>query len=550
MTAKRNRLTARSTARYAIFALVLGFVWMPAPTEAASYAVQGRVYSATPLETGDEAPANPLTGTPAGQIVVDETTDVELVATVPRNLVNVRVLSADDGTELDSFVTRHEGAYLATFSAPSGGASVRFVIEELATSKQLLYSEPQTVPESVSLRFLLANEAPSEISDDRELAPSPAGTGSYTGIFTRVGKIELATEVGGTTQHLIDPTTGLADVPASVASDLAIPQYQDAPFGGNLYLFGALTQELYDTSVHPDVCYKIRIDPPSGSSTFLDDLLVKTKYTLDLTAGTVDTERVTLGPKTIGTVSDCYELTPLSKTLPSGLQVFWSYPDLLALWRTTGLDGLHELEIEIHNTTSGTFVPVSDFTDVSLRLDNVAPVARIQPLEPGDPDTPRVYTPGPPPPGPDLTATRVGNYPSQYGGTADPTCQILSLEPPTPKKYLAFKLTAHHPNSFMRRWHFAFQRNDGNGEVVLGKSYDGTTGDMADLPGVRVSSGESSTSGFQDRFLYLDTEHLEPSGMSLGGCAYRFVVRAWTRTTDGYHYLRRSGDQDLHYVQK
>jgi hypothetical protein len=102
----------------------------------------------------------------------------------------------------------------------------------------------------------------------------------------------------------------------------------------------------------------------------------------------------------------------------------------------------------------------------------------------------------------------------------------------------------------LRRWHFRYERNDNNNEVLLGKKYDGVTNSMVDISGARVSSAQTSEGGFENMFLYLDANHLEPSGMTLGGCAYRFVVHASTRTTDGYHYLRRSWDQDLHYVQK
>ena len=49
---------------------------------AADYFVWGRVYSATPLSSGETAPTNPLTGVPAEQIVGDN-----LIAQVPRNLL-------------------------------------------------------------------------------------------------------------------------------------------------------------------------------------------------------------------------------------------------------------------------------------------------------------------------------------------------------------------------------------------------------------------------------------------------------------------------------
>jgi hypothetical protein len=524
-----------------VAALILAL--FPAAAQAANYFVVGRVYSAGPVADGDEVPVNPLTGEPADEVLGAG------VAVVPRNLVEVRVLNASDSSELASYITRQDGGYLASFSVPSPTVEVRFVVEELATSKQLLYSEPTTLAPPVTVRHLLVAEAATEISDGRATIPSALAPppGKYTAIFTRVGKIELATEVSGSTQHLIDPSSGLANVPAAVAADLAIPAYEDAPFGGNLYLFGAFSQALYSL---PGVCYKVRIYPdPADHTTFsyMDDPLVKTKYTVNLTAGTVDTERVTLGPD----ASSCYQLTPLSATLAGGLQEFWSFPDLLALWRTGGLDGDHELEIEVSGLGSPSdFVHIVDYTDVTLTLDNVAPSARIEPLVAGDFDTPRVYNPGPAPASADLLGSLLGSFPADYGGTGDPTCQIFSLQPLVPTKYLAFRLTARHPNGYLRYWDFRFERNDDQNEVVLGKRYDGSTNTMVDQTGVRVSSSQTSTSGFSDRFLYLDAAHLEPSGAGLGGCAYRFLIRAATRTTDGYHYLRHSHDDDVHYVQK
>ncbi len=546
MKSTSNRSGGWSAILGGVSAALLILLAATVPLAAADYFVVGRVYSASRLAVGEEPSSNPLSGVPAEQVIGGG-----LVAAVPRNLVKVRVLAASDGSELASYITRHDGGYLASFSGAAGGLSVRFVVEELATSKQLLYSEPNALTPAVSVRFLLVNETPTELSSDREYAGPPPLPAIYTAIFTRVGKIELATEVSGSTQHLIDPATGLANVPAAVASDLAIPQYEDAPFGGNLYTFGAFSPALYTL---PNVCYKIRIYPdPSDHSTFsyMDDALVKTKYTVNLTAGTVNTDRVTLGPKTVGATTGCYELTPLSSSPSPGVQEFWSFPDLVALWRTGGLNGDYELEFEFFGLSNpADFGLIANFSDMTLMLDNVAPVARILPLQAGDPDPPRLYTPGPAPAGADLTATRLGSYPVDYGGTADPTCQIFSLQPAVPAKYLAFKLTASHPGNFLRYWHFRYERNDSNNEIVLGKGYNGATNSMVDLPGVRVSSTQTGTGGFTDRFLYLDSSHLEPSGTSLGGCAYRFVVRAATRTTDGYHYLRYSHDQDLHYVQK
>jgi len=135
----------------------------------------------------------------------------------------------------------------------------------------------------------------------------------------------------------------------------------------------------------------------------------------------------------------------------------------------------------------------------------------------------------------------------------DPTCLILNLEGPTGSKYLAFKLIGYHENGFLRRWYFRYERNDENNETLIGKKYDGTTDSMVDYSiGIRISSTQTDVHGFQNKYLYLDTEHLQPPGVTgdLGSCVYRFVIGASTRTTDGYQYLRHVWDQDLHYIQR
>jgi hypothetical protein len=292
--------------------------------------------------------------------------------------------------------------------------------------------------------------------------------------------------------------------------------------------------------------YRIKIYPdPSDHTVFsyMEDDLVKTKYTVNFLTGTVDTERVKLGPYEVDGKAS-YQLTPVA----ASNNEFWSFPDLVALWRTGNRSGDYELELEFVNAPPA-FAPVDGFSNMTLMLDNAAPLTQIQPLQVGGFATPYVYTPGPLPASDDLLDALLGSFPGDYGAMGDPTCQILSLLSEDTPKYLAFKLTASHASSYLRYWHFRYERNDGNNEVLLGKEYDGATSSMTDLAGVRVSSVHSSPAGFQDKFLYLDADHLEP-GTSLEGCAYRFVIAAATRATDGYHYLRYSRDQDLHYVQK
>jgi hypothetical protein len=551
MRFKKEYVNKNTLSGFLLLAICLLTLMLPSMAGAVDYFVWGRVYCASPPAEGEEPSINPLTGVPPEQIIGED-----MVAVIPRNLVKVRVIKASDGSELGDYIARQDGGYLISFNTAGGGISVRFIVEELGTSKVLLESgsvnlSPWPTP---NIRFLLVLEGLAEIGSDREFAPAPPHPANYTAIFTRIGKIEVATEVGGTTQHLIDPATGFVNVPASVASDLHIPQYQDSPLGGNLYIFGAFSQDLY---YMPNIYYRIRIDNlDTSTSEYMDDPLVKTKYIVNLTTGTVSTVRVTLGPEPKDGYANCYELTPIA-TINNE---FWSFPDLVALWRTGGLNGNYRITLEVIDL-SGPEVPptappppadytaIANFTDLRLHLDNIRPDAQILPLEAGDPDTPRVYIPSPPDTGIgcDLMNNRLGSYPVDYGGTADPTCSILDLQAPVGRRYLAFKLKAYHSNGYLRYWHFKYKRNDTGYQIHLGKTYNGST--MADYSTVQCTSTVNDVHGFQDKFLYLNTNYLQPGGgTDMHGCAYRFVITAATRTTNGYNYLRWDWDEDLHYV--
>jgi len=533
-------------------AIILLVLMLSTTLYAEQYYVWGRVYCASPLAEDEVAPPNPSTGIPDHQVIGDNR-----FAEIPRNLVRVRVIKASDSSELGRFETTKYGNYFISFNEPGPTISARFVVEELLSGEVLLESGPNelsqwtTPADEHNIRYLLVRETLIDISKDREFALSAPGT--HTGIFTRVAKIEVETEVEGTAHRLINTSTGRVTVPPVVAQELAIHQYKEAPLGGNLFIFGAFDQPLYSIGVH----YRIKItNLDTSTDTYMSDLLVKTKYTVDLTTMpiAVTAERITLGPKTIGAIPNCYELTPLS-TSAGSVHTFWSFPDLLALWGTGGLNGNYRIALEVVSLPPGSFVPVPDFTDLRAFLDNVPPVAKIFPLEPGDYDTPRIYIPSPAAPGIgcDLMDTRLGNYPVDYGGTADPTCSILDLQGPVGKRYLAFKLTAHHDNGdgvgYLRYWHFRYKRNDSGYQIHIGKEFDGTS--MVDDSPIQFSSTENDTKGFQEKFLYLNKSYLEPGiGTSMGSCGYRFVIAATTRTTDGYNYLRWAWDEDIHYIQR
>jgi hypothetical protein len=559
---RENSSNRNFLSRVPFLAVFLLILLLPGMAEAANYTVQGRVYTAFALEEGEDMPVNPLTGIPDGQVIGDDMFAVE-----PRNLVKVSVIAASNGSELGSFITSYDGGYFIHFTAAGGGIDVRFVVEELATSQVLLdtdESELTLADGVVNIRYLLVLEGLSEIGNDRDFAPEPPVPPQYTGIFTRVGKIELKSNdpETGTPVDIIDsnpasPTHGQATVPPGIATQLAIHEYQDAPFGGNLYLFGAFSEELYDNS---SILYRIKYVNEASETAYIKDSLVKTKYTVDFGTGEVNTERITLGPlppAEAGGIENCYKLTPIAE----GSNVFWSFPDLMALWRTGELNGKHTISIEIIDLSAADpenpveFTPVAT-TELTLRLENVSPSARILALGPEDNafPTPRVYTPGPAVTDDDLISTRLGTWTGDYGGSGSFICAILNLEGAVGSKYLAFKLKASHDNGigYLRYWYFEYARNDTGYTVHVGKRYNGTSNSMEDYSSsVQVSSGENGTDGFTDKFIYLNTEYLQPGGgTDMGSCAYRFVIKAATRTTDGYNYLRWSHDEDIHYIQR
>ncbi len=537
----------------------LFILFLPAAVQAADYAVWGRVYSATPLGSGEALPENPLsdefTGNP------ERIVGKGLVPHVSRNLVKVRVIKASDNSELGHYLVSHDGGYLISFSAgidaSIGGISIRFIVEEMATGVALLRTDPLTLSPSVpNIRYLLVPVDVLEIDSGIEYAFCPV-PGKNTAIFTRVGKIEVATEVGGSPYDLIG-SNGLANVPPVVATDLHIPQYQDAPFGGNLFLFGALSKKYYYSGLLHQYYYRIRIDQfQKGIGyvffKYMDAPLKKTKYTVNFTTGKVDTARVTLGPRTVKGIDNCYAPTPIAVSS----DVFWSFPDLLALWPTGGLNGKYQLTLEVIDLPilgppvpdppplEATFQAV-DQTDLTLCLDNVRPDADILELCCSAGDTPLVYSPPPDVTGgKDFRTTMLGGA-SNYADVPNAKCSILNLT--KTKDCLAFKLTGYHQNGHLRYWYFKYKRNDGGYQMVIGKKYNGTTDLMEDyVSGMPIAYTMTDDHGFQDMYLYLNKDYLGPES---GGCAYRFVIGAATRTTDGYHYLRYDWDEDLHYIDR
>ncbi len=322
-------------------------------------------------------------------------------------------------------------------------------------------------------------------------------------IFTTIGKIPVSEII----QDQGDPSHGLANVSPTSASDFHIPQYKDSPLGGYLWirgLFGAVDDVDY---------YQILVkkwenfsDPGTGEFVPLSDSLAKLLYTIN-PDGTVTSTRVVLGPKVIGGIYNLYELNK------SG---FWTFPDLRIIWNTTGLYGKYTLTYkafrwdEIEQTVVEVDLDSNDQDHLTIVVDNTPVQAIIHNVK-YDPSNPN-YNPG-----------------------ADgeiPECGIINLT--SNSENLRFTITAWHPNGYLKNYalHALYGKNRYGG-VIKSESYDGTSPPY--WHGVEEQEFQS--------------EDAEPGALQpWERCAYQFRLRAWSRTTDGYHYIIWKEFNDHYYL--
>lgn len=466
-------------------ALFVSWAAVPA-ADAATFQVFGKVYGAAALAPEEEAPVNPLTGRPPEQIVGAE----NLFATGTRSMVRVRLFDAGSGVQIGSeYLVTLDGGYFLSFTHPGATRSVRFEVWDAVTPDQLMSSADVTVSSGANLRLVLAPGGELAVGGS---IPHPAGN---TFVFTRVGKIEL-TEIDA---------AGFANVSPAASSALKIPLYEDAPFGGDLFLFGAFSAAFYPTSGSGAYCYKIEAD-----GTPITDPLHKVRYTVNTTTGTVTADRIKVGPVTVGLVSDCYRLTPVSDVGASPAeQVFWSFPDLLALWPTAGLSGPRTLTARLYRT--------------------IFPCAGCQQiLAPNANDSLTVHLDGQP-----ITLRFDEIEQRSSGGVTQVdlltnACDIVQL---SGGRQFFLRFTAHHPGGFLREYRLRRIANDGAAAVWASGTYTPAMGGT--FEGTPVGGTEITK---------LSADFGTP-------CAYRFILHAVARTTDGYHYIRRRHSEKAYYVQ-
>ncbi len=477
----RNRSRVRSLG----LALATLALWsIPVPASAAPesetllgpsrlVAIQGRVYSAAELPPGADPPANPLSGDPAEEIVGDD----GFYAVALRNLVRVRLLAASTDRQIgtDVLVT-HDGGYLFRFlRLLLKGDAVRFEVRDAVSGELLLRSDPVSIsPLRVQRRQLLV---PGEVIEVGDAIRYP--TSGNTALFTRVGKIEI---------EEITPS-GMADVSAAAAAALRMPRYRSAPFGGNLFLFGAFSRSFYSG----DYCYKIEVDGAPFSHP-----LSKVRYEVTPATGEVTAERRTLGP--MDAVPGCYELTPMSETTVPGTEVMWTFAGMLALWPAAGLEGEKTVTVRLYEiatgrpfeTAGGSYVE----TSLTLFLDNRRPDLEFNEIE---------HRGGP-------------------AGTVDLLANPCGIVDLAGGSEIHLRYTAYHP--YLRDFYLQRVSNDGTIDRWAGGSYEGS--DVGTAPG-----GE---------WLSRDATAFERS------CAYALRLHAINRTTDGYHYIHWRWLEKVYYV--
>ncbi len=319
-------------------------------------------------------------------------------------------------------------------------------------------------------------------------------------VFTNIGKIPVSeiTQTGILQK-------GLANVSDEVATDLHIYRYKDAPFGGRLWISGLFGNEDSNVTHYQILVAKWNGSKPPFKGSFrpLTDPLTKIKYTIN-SDGTVSSQRVTLGPKTISGVDGLYERTS------SG---YWAHRDLKIIWDTTWMeDGLYDITYRAYSYRGFPFpsltqlsLPLNEQDRITVRVDNSRVEAEIEMV--------------------------------MYDSGEDiPECGIISLG--NNMENLRFRITARHPHGYLRNYYLkALYGTNHDGGVIASDHFAGVHDASPIWYGVSGHEFNSSDA--------MEASHLDP----WENCAYQFHLRVWARTTDGFHHIRWADYNDHYYLQ-
>ena len=258
-----------------------------------------------------------------------------------------------------------------------------------------IYNDPDETRNDMGVHGGMSASAPPEYSD------------VLSGfVFTTIGDTPLS-EI---TQSGV--STGLANVSASVARDLGIPAFKDAPFGSKLKVSGMFGSDDTMVSYYQILMAKWDNGTPPALSEFepITDPLHKIQFIIN-PDGTVSTPRVFLGPLTYGSLKGLYKRTNTGR---------WAHPTLKMVWNTSWLeDGTYDLTFKAYNANFQEiiFVP-NDLERITLVIDNTPVQAEIHEV-------------------------------SYDNGDPIEECDLINLASQTDN--LRFLITAWHPNGFLRR---------------------------------------------------------------------------------------------------
>lgn len=453
------------------------------------YDVFGCTWAAVARPEGTPYPDTaPLADLPDSEVVGKD------VATATTPAVMTRVTVRDAATDVpvaSSLPSDYLGDYDIRFSDAAASRNVVFEVTRLDNGEVLYRSPMLSLAHGDNPRNILVVGA-----DTGSTSGIPFPPGNNTGVFTRVGHVEIA------------------DINAKGFAKFAsaAPRWRDAPFGGRLYLFGAFTSNFYPNTGMGNYCYRLRVHPSSGPAYYMSDALYKTRYVVK-SDGHVQSQSVFAGPQTIGAVANCYRLTPLSNSPepgdpPGAVAVFWSYPDLLALWNTAGLNGAYTVQMRLYNTSSGAVVPilVNDNTTAELYLDNTPINVSYDQLQ---------VSGG----GPDLLVDQ---------------CAIANL---MNGRNLTVDFTAYQSTGFLAEYGLSARSN--SGVTVWSESGSYTAPSWSGSRPPAFDGRPSSAPAFVKT----------AADFSAGPCAYVLDLTAWARTTDGYSRINWRHLQKFYYIQ-
>ena len=324
-------------------------------------------------------------------------------------------------------------------------------------------------------------------------------------IFTSIGDIPTS-EI---TQTSGSPSIGLANVSQQIHNDLGVELYKDAPFGGRLWLHGLFGDQ------DPVDYYQILVarwpdnntQPDPADFVPLTDTLTKVKYTRQ-SDNTIKYEYINLGPQTVGSTANVYQLTR---------DGWWSHIDLRMIWNTTlWPNGKYTLIAKSYQQYYSFpwyyLVPLTnvDSQELILIVDNSPVEAEIHSVR--------------------YTSTNPNYNPITDG--LIPECGIIKLA--GIQENLRFTIAASHPNGYLRDYTLrALYGKNKNGGLIAYDQYAG----VHDVP--------------PPFWPGLTEQELTPRHPSVDWqpCAYEFRLGVWGRTTDGKNYIKYSEFSDHYYIQ-